>query len=222
MPAAICTELLSMPVDVLGEVTMVVSTGGTMVVSNKVLACHPLQDGDHGRQPEVGKLFKALASDQGLRLGNEGVPVLGGPFECDQGKPALRRHLVRKELLEHVHDGDLAPNALGQRGGRKVRVEELGGAFRDGAGDLLGELLDDARPARAPNQINLQPLVIKICGTYASQNQMCMVWYGMVEVCEGAPVAVSGWRSNTVVVTETKHRETWYLLKISQTFASKI
>ena len=21
----------------------------------------------------------------------------------------------------------------------------------------------------------------------------CMVWYGMVEVCEGAPVAVSGW-----------------------------
>ena len=22
---------------------------------------------------------------------------------------------------------------------------------------------------------------------------VCMIWYGMVEVCEGAPVAVSGW-----------------------------
>ena len=22
---------------------------------------------------------------------------------------------------------------------------------------------------------------------------LCVVWYGMVEVCEGAPVAVSGW-----------------------------
>ena len=32
-----------------------------------------------------------------------------------------------------------------------------------------------------------------------------MVWYGMVEVCEGAPVAVSGW-----VLTDMGHGMVWY------------
>ena len=31
-----------------------------------------------------------------------------------------------------------------------------------------------------------------------------MVWYGMVEVCEGAPVAVSGW-----VLTDRHDRRPW-------------
>ena len=29
--------------------------------------------------------------------------------------------------------------------------------------------------------------------TPIAKSTSCMVWYGMVEVCEGAPVAVSGW-----------------------------
>ena len=34
---------------------------------------------------------------------------------------------------------------------------------------------------------------------------LCMVWYGMVEVCEGAPVAVSGW-----VLTDGHDLAPWY------------
>ena len=48
--------------------------------------------------------------------------------------------------------------------------------------------------------LRLSSALPTLCGQLARRstaklchNQLHMVWYGMVEVCEGAPVAVSGW-----------------------------
>ena len=79
-----------------------------------------------------------------------------------------------------------------------------------GAGLCTAGLWGTTSPAQAPTKPNNFLTKRNELGTFASDSlgqldipwhvfsvalptQVGMVWYGMVDVCEGAPVAVSGW-----------------------------
>ena len=63
---------------------------------------------------------------------------------------------------------------------------------------LLATVGSNAAAASKQAHCAWRAVILRHIPLYRGRECSCMVWYGMVEVCEGAPVAVSGW-----VLTDT-------------------